>query len=40
MSANDIVSIAGIIILTAMGIYFNQKFKQIGKDDDFSHKKI
>ncbi len=40
MSANDIVSIVGIILLTVMGIYFNQKFKQIGNDDEVSHKKV
>ena len=32
--------IALAIIFMAMGIYFNQKFKQIGNDDEVSHKKV
>ncbi len=40
MTANEILGIVLALTFMTMGIYFNQKFKQIGKDDDFSHKKI
>lgn len=32
MNVNDIVSLAGIIILGLVGVYFSIKFKQIEKD--------
>ena len=37
MNANDIVSMTAAIALVAMGLYFNYKFKQIGKDEDYSN---
>lgn len=38
MNAKDIVSMTAAIALVAMGLYFNYKFKQIGKDEDYSNK--
>ncbi len=32
MNVNDIVSLAGVIILGLVGVYFSIKFKQIEKD--------
>ncbi len=39
MSINDIVSISLCIIFLIMGTYFNYKFTQIGKDNDWSSAK-
>ena len=39
MTLNDVVSLTGIIILGITGLYFNYKFNQIGKDNDWSSAK-
>ncbi len=38
MTLNDIISLAAIIALGVIGIYFNHKFQEIGKEDYTSRK--
>ncbi len=36
MSTNDIFSIVVAVLFLVMGTYFNYRFNQIGKDNDWS----